>query len=156
MTTLQKDMDNVSNEDRLAKEKQIELLAASSLAEQAAFLSDLLFRRKYLKNNIKLASKYWNDLRYKKDFQFYIIKANSMLKLYSFKVLYNVLISKKGQSVWSFNCPWMMPEFEKEKVRLENLILVKEKNSEDKMIVDDSLPVFKQNNKTKNRLNNLD
>lgn len=155
MMTLKKDMENVSNEGQSVK-NEIELIAAASLSEQAAFLANMLFRRKYLKNNIKLASKYWNDIRYKKDFQFYIIKANSMLKLYSFKVLYNVLISKKGQSVWSFNCPWMMPEFEKEKVRLENLILTKEKSSEDKIIVDNSLPVFKHNNKTKDRLNNLD
>jgi hypothetical protein len=99
----------------------MEIVSNKNSKEQATFLADLLFKRKYIKQGIKLDGKYWRDARYQKEFQFYIIKARALLKSYSFIVLSNVFNSKKGQSVWSFNCSWMIPEFEKEKIRLENL-----------------------------------
>jgi len=154
-------MENALNSDlsqnKLEKEKDIEALIAGSEHEQAIFLSDLLFKRKYLKNKIKLSPKYWNDDRYKKEFQFYIIKTIPLIKRYTFQALYNVLQSKKGLNVWSPNCPWMIPEFEKEKVRLYTLKEVAKSQEKTTINVDNNTPIFNKNtNNKQSRLDKLD
>ena len=157
---LRKNMENVLNFDQShnsTNPEDIQAIIAGSIKEQAIFLSNILFKRKYLKQKINLQGKYWNDDKYRKEFQFYIMKSLPLVKRYGFQAIYNVLQTKKGQNVWSPNCSWMIPDFEKEKARLHNQKLLAETQKTTIMKVEESLPIFKINKEEKiNRLDNLD
>lgn len=54
----------------------------------AAFLAELMMRRKYRKlKNMELVDSFWNLPAYKKEFQLQIIQAKKILAAYSFELL---------------------------------------------------------------------
>ena len=139
------------------EQEDVQAIIAGSIKEQAIFLSNILFKRKYLKKQINLQGKYWNDDKYRKEFGFYIIKTIPLIKQYTFQAVYNVLQSKKGLNVWSPNCSWMIPDFEKEKMRLHNQKLSAEVQKSTIIKVEETLPIFKISKQEKaSRLDNLD
>ena len=66
----------------------------------AAFLAELMVRRKYRKfDKIELVDSFWNLPAYKKEYQIQIRQANKLLAAYPFELLYELL----EEHTWIFS-----------------------------------------------------
>lgn len=95
-------------------------------------LAEIMCERQAAITNTKLQPHFWNERAWKPKFCFQQRLANSLLRLYSYECIYNVLNSIAGLKILSLKAPWLDELLETEKRRLDTLNTLKEQTLKDK------------------------
>lgn len=94
-------------------------------------LAETVIERQALVNKVKLPNKFWELREWKPKFLLQLRLANSLLKMYSYECLNNVLMSKAALKTFSLKAPWLDALFEGEQKRLDSLKALKEETLKD-------------------------
>lgn len=88
----------------------------------AQLIAEIVCKRFFLTQGFKeLPPKFWNDIRFARNYRLQIIKANSLLKIYRPQAIINALKSKQGSSIYSLTAKWLDSLIAVEQAKIEKL-----------------------------------
>ncbi len=89
---------------------------------KAQMIAELTCQRFFATKGFKvLPPKFWSDQRFSRHYKLQIIKANGLLKIYSFDAIMNALKSKEGKNAYSLNAKWVDSIIATEEQKIKNL-----------------------------------
>jgi len=124
--------------------------------DEASYLADKVIRRQAAMENIELPPKYWNLADWKKVYRFQMMKAFSLLKLYSFELLKHSLDSDKGKKVYSLYAPFLEDIIHKQQEIDKIKELTQTSKPELDVVVNEEKKIRQQFNNKKTGLEGLD
>lgn len=88
----------------------------------AQLIAEIVCKRFFFTQGFKeLPPKFWNDIRFARNYRLQIIKANSLLKIYKPQAIINALKSKQGSTIYSLTAKWLDPLIAVEQAKIEKL-----------------------------------
>jgi hypothetical protein len=91
-------------------------------AKPAHVIAELICRRYFkTKGFADLPTKFWNDIRFARDYKLQMIKAYALMKTYSPEAIINALKTPQGSKIYSLTAAWLDAIIATEQAKLEKL-----------------------------------